>query len=99
MFKRFAVLAVIGIMALSASAHAFGKNKFEEEAEKEQGELKVDQAERPPEAGDKPQAEKKLSPLKALNEKLERAVQEERYEDAARLRDEIKRLKQTHTEN
>ena len=69
------------------------------EEAKEQGELRGDSQETASEAGDKPPAEKKFSPLDALNQKLERAVQEERYEDAARLRDEIKRLKQTHTEN
>jgi bifunctional DNase/RNase len=34
----------------------------------------------------------KLSPAKLLKQKLDKAVQEERYEDAAKLRDEIKRL-------
>jgi bifunctional DNase/RNase len=43
--------------------------------------------------------EKRLSPLDILNRRLARAVREEKYEDAARLRDEIKRLKQTHTDN
>jgi uncharacterized protein len=47
----------------------------------------------------KPKREKKLSPVEILGRKLERAVAEEKYEDAARLRDEIKRLNQTHTEN
>lgn len=69
------------------------------EEEKKQGELQSAGVEDLLEAGDKPQAAKKLSPVDALNQKLERAVQDERYEDAARLRDEIKRLKQTHTEN
>jgi uncharacterized protein len=52
-----------------------------------------------PEAEPKPRKEKKLSPLEILNGKLDEAVREERYEEAARLRDEIKRLKQTHTDN
>ena len=43
--------------------------------------------------------EEKLSHLEALKKDLEKAVEDERYEDAARLRDEIKRLKQTHTHN
>ena len=30
---------------------------------------------------------------------LEKAVKEERYEDAARLRDELKRIKTSHTDN
>ena len=39
------------------------------------------------------------SPLESLKVDLERAVKDERYEDAARLRDEIQRLNNTHTEN
>lgn len=62
------------------------------EEEKKKGELKGGAAEHPA-------AQQKISPLDALNQELERAVQEERYEDAARLRDEIKRLKQTYTGN
>ena len=33
-----------------------------------------------------------LSPLESMKRELEKAVEDERYEDAARLRDEIKRL-------
>jgi len=39
------------------------------------------------------------SGLGQLKEQLERAVRQERYEDAARLRDEIKRLEGTPTKN
>lgn len=42
---------------------------------------------------------KEESPLESLKKRLETAVQEERYEDAAKLRDEIKRLKESNTEN
>jgi hypothetical protein len=35
---------------------------------------------------------KKLSPVAFLKHKLDRAVTEERYEDAAKFRDELKRL-------
>ena len=53
-----------------------------------------------PEPGKKgDDVQEKLSHLEALKKDLEKAVEEERYEDAARLRDEIKRLKQTHTHN
>ena len=41
---------------------------------------------------------KQLSPLEILHEKLAKAVEEERYEDAARFRDEIDKLKK-HTDN
>jgi len=44
-------------------------------------------------------SQEKLSHLEALKKDLDKAVEDERYEDAARLRDEIKRLKQTHTHN
>lgn len=43
--------------------------------------------------------EQKLSPLQTLEKNLEHAIREERYEDAARLRDEINRLKSTHSKN
>lgn len=39
------------------------------------------------------------SPLDSLKAALEQAVKSERYEEAARLRDEIGRLNSTHTEN
>ncbi len=39
------------------------------------------------------------SPLDSLKADLEQSVRDERYEDAARLRDEIQRLNNTHTEN
>lgn len=42
---------------------------------------------------------RKTSHLQILEKDLAKAVEEERYEDAAKLRDEIKRLKQTHTDN
>lgn len=40
-----------------------------------------------------------LTPVEALTHRLEEAVAEERYEDAAKLRDEINRLNSTNTEN
>jgi bifunctional DNase/RNase len=41
----------------------------------------------------------RLTPLQALEKKLEEAVRAERYEEAARLRDEINRLKGSHGHN
>ena len=41
----------------------------------------------------------KKSPIDTLKARQARAVADERYEDAARLRDEIERLNHTHTEN
>jgi bifunctional DNase/RNase len=52
-----------------------------------------------PAAPAEPQHGAPLSPLEALNRKLARAVEQERYEDAAKLRDEINKLKEQHTGN
>ncbi len=41
----------------------------------------------------------KKSPMDTLKARQMRAIADERYEDAARLRDEIERLNHTHTEN
>jgi hypothetical protein len=49
--------------------------------------------------GKQPEKPKELSRLKMLDRDLEKAVKEERYEDAAGMRDEIKRLRETHSEN
>jgi bifunctional DNase/RNase len=43
--------------------------------------------------------DKALSPVEKLKRDLTQAVTDERYEDAARIRDEINRLEHTHTEN
>jgi bifunctional DNase/RNase len=43
--------------------------------------------------------EEEESQIDSLKRDLENAVTEERYEDAARLRDEIKRLENLHSEN
>jgi bifunctional DNase/RNase len=40
-----------------------------------------------------------IDSLEALNTNLESAIKEERYEDAAKLRDEIRRIESTHTDN
>lgn len=47
----------------------------------------------------KKEPRKHMSPKETLQTQLDVAVKEERYEDAARLRDEIKRLNSTHTDN
>jgi protein-arginine kinase activator protein McsA len=56
------------------------------------------------EAGSQPekvgkQEQKKLTPLEMLQQQLDKAVEEERYEDAAKLRDEIKRYEGSSTHN
>ena len=40
-----------------------------------------------------------LTPLEVLKDALTKAVEEERYEDAARYRDEIEKLERSHTDN
>lgn len=40
-----------------------------------------------------------VSPLKKLERSLKKAIEDERYEDAANLRDEINKLKDSHTGN
>ncbi|MEI6971444.1 MAG: bifunctional nuclease family protein [bacterium] len=42
---------------------------------------------------------KKHSPVELLEQKLAKAIQSERYEDAAALRDELKRLRENKTSN
>lgn len=42
------------------------------------------------------EAAKPLSPAEVLKQKLDKAVAEERYEDAARLRDELKKVTRTN---
>ncbi len=42
---------------------------------------------------------KELTHLEILKKDLDKAVEEERYEDAARIRDEIKRFENSHKEN
>jgi len=46
-----------------------------------------------------PKASKHVNPQEALKKELEKAVQDERYEDAARIRDQIKNLEHTHSAN
>lgn len=41
----------------------------------------------------------KLTPLEATKKSLEKAIEDERYEDAARLRDEIKGMEKAHKQN
>ncbi|MDA0991134.1 MAG: bifunctional nuclease family protein [Verrucomicrobia bacterium] len=83
-------------LALRASAPIFVHEKVMEEAGRILENIQPDaEGEAPPEA---PEERKPLSPIEILNHKLDRAVADERYEDAARFRDEINRLKK-HTDN
>ena len=53
------------------------------------------------EAGMSPETENESQkgPLDSLKRDLDKAVAEERYEEAAKIRDEIKRMENMHTEN
>jgi bifunctional DNase/RNase len=55
----------------------------------------------PAEASDeaKPGAPVRVSGLDKLKGELDEAIRQERYEDAARLRDEIRKLEQSHAKN
>jgi len=52
-----------------------------------------------PENGSEHQPRPKLTPVEHLKRALDKAVKEEKYEEAARLRDEIKRLEHPHAGN
>jgi bifunctional DNase/RNase len=51
------------------------------------------------ETGNEQHPRPKLTPVEHLKRALDKAVKEEKYEEAARLRDEIKRLEHPHTGN
>ncbi|MCE9613690.1 MAG: bifunctional nuclease family protein [Lentisphaerae bacterium] len=87
-------------LALRAACPIYVHEKVMEEAgrvlEKLQPEQDAEKAEAA--APDAPEKQKPKTPVEILNAKLEKAVAEERYEDAARFRDEINRLKK-HADN
>jgi uncharacterized protein len=49
--------------------------------------------------GENPKGKKQMNPVEVLKQDLDKAVNEERFEDAARIRDRIKNLEHTHTTN
>jgi bifunctional DNase/RNase len=88
-------------LALRAEAPIYVDNKVMDEAGRliEKNPAEEGEAAEAAEEGEKAPAAKVLTPMDMLNRDLEKAVADERYEDAARFRDEIKRLKTTHTDN
>lgn len=52
-----------------------------------------------PESKEPPPEKQQLTPLQQLEAELAKAVKQERYEDAAKLRDKINDLKNTYTDN
>ncbi len=85
-------------LALRTSSPIFVHEKVMEDAGRVLDTLEPDEdMDTMPEDSEDQEAKPK-SPLEILNAKLERAVREERYEDAARFRDEIDQIKK-HTDN
>jgi len=50
-------------------------------------------------AEEKQKPKKEVNPVDALKRELDKAIEEERYEDAAKIRDRIKHIEHTHTSN
>lgn len=84
-------------LALRFGAPIFVHEKVMEEAGQALGEVEAGGYEGPVKG--KKQEKKKLTPLESVKMELDKAVSEERYEDAAKLRDEIKHMENTHTKN
>jgi len=86
-------------LALRADAPIYVDEKVMDEA----GRVHTDSGMAGTSAGSAERKEKRqrkaLTPLEALQRDLKEAVKEERYEDAAQLRDKIKHLESTHSEN
>jgi hypothetical protein len=87
-------------LALRFGAPIFVAEEVMDEAAHTSGEFEAakaaaSQGEEP----DEVEGEKGATRLESLKLDLERAVTEERYEDAAKLRDEIKRLEEKHADN
>jgi uncharacterized protein len=85
-------------LALRFAAPIFVVQKVMDQAGVVLGEEDSKTSAKPPARADKP-APPAPSELEALKQQLEQAIQKERYEDAARLRDEIKRVGQSHDKN
>lgn len=86
-------------LALRSQAPIYVHERVMQEAGQVLASLKQDPEAHEEDAGESGSAPTEpRSPLELLNRKLERAVRQERYEDAARLRDEIQHLKK-HKDN
>jgi bifunctional DNase/RNase len=83
-------------LALRSSAPMFVDEKVMEEAGRLAEELKITEEEQMAKEND---TEEMLSAEEKLKSDLDRAVEEERYEDAARIRDELKRLEDKNRKN
>lgn len=83
-------------LALRVSAPIYVDEKVMDEAGREFIETEESTLEEVPQYAE---AEEETTTLDRLRKDLEKAVEEERYEDAARLRDEIKRLENLHSGN
>ncbi|MCX7589997.1 MAG: bifunctional nuclease family protein [Kiritimatiellae bacterium] len=93
-------------LALRCGAPIFVDERVMDEAGRvlEKNEEGMGEKEKTEESGTEKEKEKKkpsapLSPVEAIQLELERAIKEERYEDAARLRDKLRRLKDSNRGN
>jgi len=88
-------------LALRFDAPIFVEPKVMQEAGRVFNEAELQPPKQKPGEAQKktPTPKKELTPLEQLEAELDKAVKEERYEDAAKLRDDINRLKSSHTDN
>lgn len=91
-------------LALRCDAPMYVASKVMDEAGRVFDEDERSAAKPPENAGGSPAAVKQkkhpaLTPIDALRKRLDEAIRDERYEDAAGLRDEIDRLKDENTKN
>ena len=86
-------------LALRADCPIFVDEKVMNEAGRVFEENRDGLIEKPVPGGTSGSTSVSLTPIEALEKDLQKAVDEERYEDAAKLRDRIKHLKESHTKN
>ena len=86
-------------LALRADCPIFVDEKVMDEAGRVFEENRDGLIEKPVPGGTAGSTSVSLTPIEALEKDLQKAVDEERYEDAAKLRDRIKHLKESHTKN
>jgi len=83
-------------LALRSSAPMYVDEKVMEEAGRLADEIKISEEEHTLKEND---ADEILSAEEKLKSELEKAVEEERYEDAAKIRDDLKRLEDKNRKN
>lgn len=79
-------------LALRFSAPIYVEERVMDEAGVVMPEEEIEERKHPEMDIEKEEAETNLTPLEQLNRKLQKAISDEKYEDAARIRDEISKL-------